>query len=430
MLRRSIATVVTGLSIASCGTNHGETTTAFVGARIIDGTGAAPIENGVMVVRAGRIEAVGTAEFVAIPEGAKRIDVSGRTIIPGLINTHGHVGDVLGLEGGHYSEENILRQLRLNARYGVTTVNSLGGDGEAGILVRDAQDVPTLDRARLFVAGPVVTGDTPGEARTVVDENAAMNVNFIKIRIDDNLRTTTKMAPAIYEAVIDRAHEKGLRVASHVYYLDDAKALLYAGTDFIAHSVRDQAVDEELIELLVQKGVCYSPTLTREVSTFVYEDVPDFFDDPFFLKEADPKAIAQLQDPDRQRAMRDSRSAQHYKEALEVALGNLRPLADGGVKIAFGTDAGPATRFQGYFEHMELALMAEGGLTPMEIIVSATGDAARCLGLDDVGTLERGKWADFVVLAENPLDDIENSRTIESVWIAGNEVPEQDRSKL
>ena len=182
--------------------------------------------------------------------------------------------------------------------------------------------------------------------------------------------------------------------------------------------------------MLVQKGVCYSPTLTREVSTFVYEDVPDFFDDPFFLKEADPKAIEQLEDPDRQRAMRHSRSAQHYKEALKVALSNLRPLADGGVKIAFGTDAGPATRFQGYFEHMELALMAEGGLTPMEIIVSATGDAARCLGLDDVGTLERGKWADFVVLAENPLDDIENSRTIESVWIAGNEVPEQDRSKL
>lgn len=430
MLRQSIAAVVTGLSIASCSTNHGETTTAFVGARIIDGTGAAPIENGVMVVRAGRIEAVGTAEFVNIPEGAERIDVSGRTIIPGLINTHGHVGDVLGLEAGHYSEENILRQLRLNARYGVTTVNSLGGDGEAGILVRDAQDVPTLERARLYVAGPVVTGDTPGEARTVVDENAAMNVNFIKIRIDDNLKTTSKMASAIYEAVIDRAHERGLRVASHVYYLDDAKALLRAGTDFIAHSVRDQAVDEELIELLVQKGVCYSPTLTREVSTFVYEDVPDFFDDPFFLKEADPKTIEQLKEPDRQRAMRDSRSAQHYKGALEVALSNLRPLADGGVKIAFGTDTGPATRFQGYFEHMELALMAEGGLTPMEIIVSATGDAARCLGLNDIGTLERDKWADFVVLTRNPLDDIENSRTIESVWIAGNEVPKQDRSKL
>jgi imidazolonepropionase-like amidohydrolase len=100
------------------------------------------------------------------------------------------------------------------------------------------------------------------------------------------------------------------------------------------------------------------------------------------------------------------------------------------VKIAFGTDTGPAGRFQGYFEHMELALMAKAGLTPMEIIVSATGDAARCLELDDVGTLERDKWADFVVLTENPLDDIENSRTIESVWIAGNEVPKQDRSRL
>ncbi len=187
--------MVTGLSIASCGTNHGETATAFVGARIIDGTGAAPVENGIMVVRAGRIEAVGTAESVDIPEGAERIDVSGKTIIPGLINTHGHVGDVLGLEGGHYSEENIQRQLRLNARYGVTTVNSLGGDGEAGIRVRDAQDVPTLDRARLYVAGPVVTGDTPDEARAVVEVNDSINVNFIKIRIDYNLRTTNKMAP-------------------------------------------------------------------------------------------------------------------------------------------------------------------------------------------------------------------------------------------
>ena len=125
----------------------------FVGARLINGTGAAPIENSVIVVRSGRIEAIGPAESTDVPADGMRVDLSGRTIIPGLINTHGHVGDVIGLEGGHYSEENVLRQLRLNARYGVTTVNSLGGDGEAGILVRDAQDVPTLDRARLTFAG-------------------------------------------------------------------------------------------------------------------------------------------------------------------------------------------------------------------------------------------------------------------------------------
>jgi imidazolonepropionase-like amidohydrolase len=258
-----------------------------------------------------------------------------------------------------------------------------------------------------------------------VDENIAMNVDFIKIRVDDNLGTSAKMAPEVFRAVIDRAHEQGVRVASHLYYLDDAKALLRAGTDFVAHSVRDQPVDAELIELMNERDVCYSPTLTREISTFVYEDVPEFFEDPFFLREADPAVLETLQEPDRQRGVREDRGAQQYKQALVVAMGNLRPLVDGGVRIAMGTDTGPPARFQGYFEHMELALMAEAGLTPMEILQSATGDAAACLGLDDVGTLEAQKWADFVVLGANPLEDIKNTRSIESVWIAGNRVPER-----
>ncbi|MFB3070183.1 MAG: amidohydrolase family protein [Gemmatimonadales bacterium] len=411
----------TALLSVGCGADQG--ITAFVGARIVDGTGAAPIENGVILVRAGRIVAVGPAGSIDLPADGLQIDVSGKTIIPGLINTHGHVGDVVGMQTGQYSEENVLRQLALNARYGVTTVNSLGGDQEPGLRVRNAQNVPTLNRSRLYLAGTVVTGDTPDEALAMVDENAAMGVDFIKIRVDDNLGTSTKMTPAVYQAVIDRAHEHGLRVASHLYYLDDAKSLLNAGTNFVAHSVRDQAVDEALIDLLVEKDVCYSPTLTREVSTFVYEDEPSFFADPFFLAEADPAVLEQLRDPERQEGVRNSRSAQAYKGALEVAMRNLRPLVDGGATIAFGTDAGPRARFQGYFEHMELTLMAEAGLTPMEILVSATGNAAACLGLEDVGTLEAGKWADFVVLTDNPLDDINNSRTIESVWIAGNRVP-------
>lgn len=411
----------TALLSVGCGADQG--ITAFVGARIVDGTGAAPIENGVILVRAGRIVAVGPAGSIDLPADGLQIDVSGKTIIPGLINTHGHVGDVVGMQTGQYSEENVLHQLALNARYGVTTVNSLGGDQEPGLRVRDAQNVPTLDRSRLYLAGAVVTGDTPDEAVAMVDANAAMGVDFIKIRVDDNLGTSTKMTPAVYQAVIDRAHEHGLRVASHLYYLDDAKSLLNAGTNFVAHSVRDQKVDQALIDLLVEKDVCYSPTLTREVSTFVYEDEPSFFSDPFFLAEADPAVLEQLRDPERQEGVRNSRSAQAYKGALEVAMRNLRPLVDGGATIAFGTDAGPRARFQGYFEHMELTLMAEAGLTPMEILVSATGNAAACLGLEDVGTLEAGKWADFVVLTDNPLDDINNSRTIESVWIAGNRVP-------
>jgi imidazolonepropionase-like amidohydrolase len=422
MARRSPSPVLLAcLAIAGCSSS--QPATVFVGGRIIDGTGGPPIDNGALLVRDGRIEAVGPAESISIPDGAERIDVSGRTIIPGLINSHGHVGGTLGLEQGHYSRENVLRQLALNARYGVTTVNSLGDDGEAGFQVRNAQSVATLDRARLHVAGTVVAGDTPEQALAVVDANGDMQVDFIKIRVDDNLGTTAKMPPAIYQAVIERAHERGLRVAAHVYYLDDAKALLRAGVDLIAHSVRDRAVDDELIGLLARNNVCYIPTLTREISTFVYEDVPSFFHDPFFLREADAAVLEQLQDPERQQRVQVDPAAQQYKRALVVAQRNLEILADAGVTIAMGTDAGPPARFQGYFEHLELSEMADAGLDPMAILVSATGDAARCLGFNDVGTLEAGKWADFVVLTRDPLADITNTRSIESVWIAGNQVP-------
>ncbi len=425
MSPRHVPAIIAVVAAAACTSGGDGPVTAFVGATIIDGSGAPPIENAVLLVRAGRIEAVGPAADVSVPESAERVDVAGRTIIPGLINAHGHIGATRGLENNQYSGENVVRQLRLNARYGVTTVNSLGGDGAEGVQVRDVQNATGLDRARLLVAGAVVTGDTPEEAQSAVDENIAMNVDFIKIRVDDNLGTSAKMAPEVFQAVIDRAHEQGVRVASHLYYLEDAKALLRAGTDFVAHSVRDQAVDAELIELMNERDVCYSPTLTREISTFVYESVPEFFGDPFFLLEADPAVLETLQEPDRQRRVRENRGAQQYKQALVVAMGNLRPLVDGGVRIAMGTDTGPPARFQGYFEHMELALMAEAGLTPMEILQSATGDAAACLGLDDVGTLEARKWADFVVLRANPLEDIKNTRSIESVWIAGNRVPER-----
>ncbi|MHC4986419.1 MAG: amidohydrolase family protein, partial [Planctomycetota bacterium] len=322
-----------------------------------------------------------------------------------------------------YNEENLLRQLGLYARYGVTAINSLGGDEGAGFALRDQQDTPDLRRGRLYVAGAVVVGDTPEAAMEMVEGNAALGANFIKIRVDDNLGTTNKMTPDVYAAVIDRAHELNLPVAAHLFYLDDAKGLLEAGVDFVVHSVRDTDVDDHLADLLTSHDVCYSPTLTREVSTFVYEDVPEFFGDPFFLREADPEVMEQLKDPQRMEGVRTRSSTPRYKEALEVAMRNMKALSDAGVTIAFGTDTGPAARFQGYFEHMEMALMAEAGLSPMEILMSATGDAAECLGREDIGTLQAGRWADFVVLSDDPTVDIANTRSIESVWIAGNQVP-------
>lgn len=398
----------------------------FSGATLIDGTGAGPVSNAVLALRDGRITAAGPAASVAVPDAAERIDLSGRVIVPGLVNAHGHVGDTSGLKSApeFYTDESVGRQLSLYARYGVTTVVSLGGDREAGFRARDAQGAADLSRARIFLAGAVIAANDPEEVRAAVDVAADLNPDWIKIRVDDNLGTTEKMKPEVYRAVIDQAHARSLRVAAHVFYLADAKALLKAGVDYLAHSVRDRDVDAELIDLMKARNACLSPTLMREVSTFVFEARPAFFDDPFFRREADPQVVAELEAPARQESVRKSRSAQLYKKALEVARRNAKALRDAGVRLASGTDTGPPARFQGYFEHLELEELVKAGLTPMQALVAATGDAASCMGIDDrVGTLQAGRYADFIVLAKNPLEDIRNTRTIESVWIGGNRVP-------
>ena len=398
---------------------------AFVGATIIDGTDAEPLVDGALVITDGRIRTVGPRSAVTIPNGANVVDVSGKYIMPGMINAHGHVGATVGLNGnGGYSTSNLLRQLGLYARYGVTAVNSLGGDGEQGFALRNEQYDSELNRARIYVAGSVVVGDSEAAIRDEVNRNADMGANFIKVRIDDNLGASQKMPRSFFEALVDQAHIRRLPVAVHLYYLDDAKFMLETNADIIAHSVRDLAVDQEFINMVTAKDVCYIPTLTREVSTFVYESVPGFFSDPYFLKEVESAIIEELSAPERMSRIAGSRSAQTYKAQLPTAMANVDTLYDSGVRIAMGTDTGPPARFQGYFEHMEMHMMVDAGMSPLDAIRSSTGVAAECIGMGDIGTLEPGKWGDFSVLTENPAEDIRNSHSIESVWIAGNRVPD------
>jgi len=392
-------------------------------ARIIGGDGRLVTSRGTILVFDGKIAAVGDEGSVAPfgPGTPAAVDLTGKTVLPGLVNAHGHVADTMGVRSGaqFYTEANLVSQLRMYASYGITSVASLGGDGPAGFALRDAQATGPLDRARVFLAGTVIAAPTPPEAVKEVDRVAAMKPDLIKIRVDDNLGTTAKMSMDVARAVIDQAHKHGLKVAAHIYYLDDAKALLRAGVDFIAHSVRDKPVDDELIGLLKQRNICYCPTLMREVSTFVYETEPDFFKDPFFLRSADPAVLEALRDPKVQAEARGSKSAQTYKAQLPIASANLKRLVDAGVSIAMGTDTGPPRRFQGYFEHLELAMMAKAGMSPAAVLASATGTAARCLGLKNIGVLEKGAFADLLVVNGDPLAGVANLRAIDSVWIGG-----------
>ena len=386
---------------------------AFVGARIFDGTGAPWIEDGVLVVSDGIVQEVGAASQVDVPAGAQVVDLEGRWIVPGFINSHGHAG-------GDRNE--VLRQLDVYAHYGVTTVVSLGGDTEAGVQLRNEQWTPTLDRSRIFVAGPVLNPSTPDEARADATRLREMDVDWLKIRVDDNLGQGQKMPREVYEALIAAGLELGLPLAAHIYQLEDAKGVVEAGARLVAHSVRDAPVDAELAALMRERDVCLVPTLTREYSTFVYAERPSWFYDTFLLERANPNEIAALEDPEYQAQIQQSAAARYWREAFPVAQENMRQLHSEGVGVAMGTDTGPFGRFQGYFEHLEMEMMVDSGMSPVDVLTSATGTAARCMGLEGVvGTLEPGAWADFVALAADPTADIRNTRQIRGVWIAGNQ---------
>jgi imidazolonepropionase-like amidohydrolase len=409
------------------------TTVVVTGVRLIDGTGRPPLEQATLVIANGRVQAVGTPASVTIPAGATPINLSGKTIVPGFINAHGHLGSgdkKLPLR------DQIVQQLRLYARYGITTVQSLGDDGIESVKLHDQQEQGPLDRARLYTAGSPVVATSVDDAKEKIDKVAAMKVNIVKTRMNrlmfaDGSRTGSPvsfknvpdMPPEVYTAVIDQAHKHGLRVAAHLFYLDQAKGLVNAGLDVVAHGVRDQDVDASFIAELKRRNVGYIPTLTRDVAVYEFETTPAYFSDPFFLKglAVFHTDLEEVKNPSFQEKVRQSEEAQLTKKSVQQGSRNVKLLSDGGVTIAMGTDSGAVVgRWQGYNEHREIELMVKAGLTPMQALVAATGGAARVINADQqLGTLQVGRWADFMVLAANPLTDIRNTRQIDAVWIAG-----------
>ena len=338
------------------------------------------------------------------------------------MNAHGHLG-----HGDNKLPvyDQIIQQLQLYLKFGVTTVYALGDDGVQSVRVSEENNNGPLTRARVFVSGGRATAGTAEEARKTIADRHARRVNIIKTGIGEG-NSGNDMQPEVYTALIDEAHKRKLRVAAHLVDLADAKGLVNAGLDVIAHSIRDQDVDPAFIAELKRRNIGYIPTLTRDLSVFQYESPPDYINDPFFLRGMPLYAtqIARVKDPALHAKIKASPGAAVSKRQLAQALRNLKLLSDGGVMIAMGTDSGTGLgRWQGYFEHVEMELMVKAGMTPMQTLVAATGNAAKVMAIDkEVGTLQPGKRADFVVLTADPLADIKNTRAIESVWIDGKAV--------
>lgn len=387
-----------------------------------DGQSDRYLDYGAVVVRDGRVMTVFSTDQQALPEsGVEVTDFGNQYLVPGLMNAHGHVGMADGLRTGAqvHSEDLVRQQLATYAHYGITSVVSLGDEPEQAFNVRDKMDPRNPQMARLWVAGDVLDPVSEDEARQQVAEAEEMNPDWLKIRVDSQLGRQAAMSEPVFTQVIASSHEAQLPLASHMVTLQHSKELLRAGTDLIAHSVRDAAVDEELINLMLAQGVCITPTLTREVSTYVYAQRPDFFDDAFFRQTVSSDIIEQLQQPEVQ-ARFEGRDADYYRQALPLAKQNMMAMFDAGVGVALGTDSGPPGRFQGYSEHLEMEMMEEAGMSALEVLQSATTVAAQCMGLgQELGQLSAGYWADFVVLEDDPMQSIQNLRSIEAVYIAG-----------
>jgi imidazolonepropionase-like amidohydrolase len=431
-----------GLLIFAASQNVGAQVTVLRNVAVLDGTGRAVQQNQDVTIKGDKILSIKATSSV-VPKGAKVVDAAGKTIMPQLINTHGHLGLLKGttMSSANYTEENIRAQLLRYEAYGVGAVLVLGTDHDEIYGLREASRKGTLPGATIYTAGhgfgvkdalpPLSFGMdqvfrplTEAEALNELLQLAPKKPDVLKIWVDDLWGTLPKMKPEIYAGIIKEAHRLGLRVASHVFYLEDTRKLVGLGLDIVAHSIRDAEIDDSLLAEMKKRKVAYIPTLSLDEFAFAYQDEPQWLNSPFFQAALEPGVLEMVTSAEFKDKVRKNPNTAKEVSALQTALKNVKRIHDAGILVSMGTDSGAQPiRVQGFSEHMELELLVKAGLTPLQAITTATKNAATLLKVEDrLGTLEPGKKANFIVLDKDPSNEILNTRTINAVWKNGRRV--------
>jgi imidazolonepropionase-like amidohydrolase len=441
MTQRALAACA--LTVLAVTAVDAQTTTVFRGARLIVGDGSPSIEDAALVVQGDRIVAVGATADIDAPAGAVVIDVTGETIMPAIVDAHSHIGYMKDLTTGpeNYSRKNILDHMYKFAYHGVAASQAQGSD--FGLMPYELRDEILAgqypDAARFLTAGrgfsppddvrstnmrhAAYVALTESGVRANVRELAHWDVKLMKTWLTNRNGTVRPIEPNVFAALIDEAHANDMRVIVHSTELENAKIALRAGIDVFAHMITD--VDDELVELFRERphvAVLLAQVGRRTIHA-PYLDPPD----PLLVETVTPAQIARLRDAI---ANTPGEERERVQAAWDKTARNIMRLHNAGVKIGIGSDGGGQgrDRYIGFTAHTEIENMVAAGMTPMDALVCATRNGAEVLGLlDELGTLEAGKSADFIVLNANPLDDITNTRKIDRVYLRGHEV---DRAKL